>query len=88
MSGLLFLSLRLLAGSTSQRSGRKFLGEGKIVGFMCMLYEFMLIGVYVCVKGGGGEGGGLGFFFLVLCDGGLDRVRDIVRKEARRERDR
>lgn len=69
MSGLLYLSLRLLAGSTSQRSGRKFLGEGKIVGFMCMLYEFMLIGVYVCVKGGGGKGGVL-VFFLVLCDGG------------------
>lgn len=33
-----------------------------------MLYEFMLIGVYVCVEGGGGEGG-LGFFFFVLCGG-------------------
>lgn len=51
MSGLLFLLLGLLVGWKSQRSGRKVLGEGKIVGFMCMLYEFMLIGVYVCVEG-------------------------------------
>lgn len=87
MSGLLFLSLRLLAGPTSQRSGRKFLGEGKFLGFMCMLYEFMLIGVYECVEGGGGEGG-LGFFFFCSLWRGVDRVSDVVRKEVKKGRDR
>lgn len=83
MSKLLFLLLGLLAGWESQRSGRNVLGEGKIVGFICMLYEFMLIGVYVCV-------GGLALFlpFFKKIDGYEWIWWEFFEKEIQRERER
>lgn len=82
MSRLLFLLLALLAGSKSQRSGRKALGEGKIVGFMCMLYEFILIGVYACVEGvGSGVSTFSPFFSKLMAMGGYGG--DFLKKRSR-----